>query len=83
MPWYFPWSDSIKKRACRYLLQHYLEQFLQEKLTLDQLTVDLFNGKGIVKSVPLNVGVSKIRDNFVCMTVINKTFMFETCFFTF
>ncbi|XP_028410274.1 autophagy-related protein 2 homolog B-like [Dendronephthya gigantea] len=55
MPWYFPWSDSIKKRACRYLLQHYVGQFLQEKLTLDQLSVDLFNGKGIVKDVPLDV----------------------------
>ena len=58
MPWYFPWSDSIKKRACRYLLQHYVGQFLQEKLTLDQLSVDLFNGKGVVKDVPLDVVVS-------------------------
>jgi autophagy-related protein 2 len=61
MPWYFPWSDSIKKRACRYLLQHYVGQFLQEKLTLDQLSVDLFNGKGIVKDVPLDVWVSEIK----------------------
>lgn len=61
MPWYFPWSDSIKKRACRYLLQHYVGQFLQEKLTLDQLSVDLFNGKGIVKDVPLDVCVSKLK----------------------
>ena len=60
MPWYFPWSDSIKKRACRYLLQHYVGQFLQEKLTLDQLSVDLFNGKGIVKDVPLDVVVSTL-----------------------
>ncbi|XP_066279882.1 autophagy-related protein 2 homolog B-like isoform X2 [Branchiostoma lanceolatum] len=55
MPWYFPWSDSIKKRAVRYLLQHYLGHFLQEKLTLDQLSVDLYNGKGIIKNVPLDV----------------------------
>ncbi|KAI8514934.1 Autophagy protein [Branchiostoma belcheri] len=55
MPWYFPWSDSIKKRAVRYLLQHYLGHFLQEKLTLDQLSVDLYNGKGVIKNVPLDV----------------------------
>ncbi|XP_064622147.1 autophagy-related protein 2 homolog B-like isoform X2 [Lineus longissimus] len=55
MPWYFPWSDSIKKRACRYLLQHYLGQFLQEKLTLDQLSVDLYNGTGTIRNLNLDV----------------------------
>lgn len=61
MPWYFPWSDSIKKRACRYVLQHYLGQFLQEQLTLDQLTVDLFKGEGILKDVALDVLVCNYR----------------------
>ena len=60
MPWYFPWSESIKKRACRYLLQHYLGDFLKEKLDLDQLSVDLYNGKGTIKNVPLDVWVSVI-----------------------
>ena len=58
MPWYFPWSDSIKKRACRYLLQRYLGHFLQEKLTLEQLTVDLYNGTGKVENVALDIWVS-------------------------
>lgn len=57
MPWFLPWSDSIKKRACRYLLQRYLGQFLEEKLTLDQLTVDLYNGTGSVSDVSLDVQV--------------------------
>lgn len=59
MPWYLglPWSESIKKRACRYLLQRYLGQFLEEKLTLDQLTVDLYNGTGTVSEVRLDVQV--------------------------
>ena len=60
MPWFFPWSDFIKKRACRYLLQHYLGHFLQEKLTLDQLTVDLYNGTGRVDKVPLDVWVGEV-----------------------
>lgn len=60
MPWYFPWSESIKKRACRYLLQHYLGDFLKEKLDLDQLTVDLYNGKGTVRNVLLDVWVSEL-----------------------
>lgn len=54
-----PWSETIKKRACRYLLQRYLGQFLEEKLTLDQLTVDLYNGTGRVTNVSLDVQVSK------------------------
>lgn len=64
MPWFFPWSDFIKKRACRYLLQHYLGHFLQEKLTLDQLTVDLYNGTGRVDKVPIDVwSVNEMLDN--------------------
>lgn len=61
MPWFMPdWSESIKKRLCRYLLQRYLGQFLEEKLTLDQLTIDLYNGKGIVTNVSLDALVSYI-----------------------
>ncbi|XP_052105810.1 autophagy-related protein 2 homolog B-like [Mytilus californianus] len=55
MPWSFPWSDYVKKRACRYLLQHYLGQFLKEKLTLDQLSVNLSSGKGNITQLDLNV----------------------------
>uniref|UniRef100_A0A6B2EBD1 Autophagy-related protein 2 n=1 Tax=Phlebotomus kandelakii TaxID=1109342 RepID=A0A6B2EBD1_9DIPT len=53
MPWYALWSDVIKKKVCRYLLQRYLGQFLQEKLSLEQLNVDLYNGKGTVYDVAL------------------------------
>lgn len=56
--WLFPWSGSIKKRACRYLLQHYLGHFLQERLSLDQLGLDLYNGSGIIKEINLDVWVS-------------------------
>lgn len=55
MPWYFPWSDSLKKRACRYLLQHYLGHFLKEKLSLDQLSVNLYDGTGTIQDVLLDV----------------------------
>ncbi|KAM4732434.1 autophagy-related protein 2 homolog A [Anableps anableps] len=53
--WLFPWSGSIKKRACRYLLQHYLGHFLQERLSLDQLSLDLYNGSGDIKDINLDV----------------------------
>uniref|UniRef100_A0A8C5N3S7 Autophagy related 2B n=1 Tax=Leptobrachium leishanense TaxID=445787 RepID=A0A8C5N3S7_9ANUR len=52
MPW--PFSDSIKKRACRYLLQRYLGHFLQEKLSLEQLSLDLYQGTGTLAQVPLD-----------------------------
>jgi len=61
MPWYFPWSDSIKKRAVRYLLQHYMGHFLKEKLGLDQLTVDLYSGTGTAKDILLDVAVSIVN----------------------
>ncbi|KAL3873572.1 hypothetical protein ACJMK2_036669 [Sinanodonta woodiana] len=49
------WKDFLKKRACRYLLQHYLGQFLKEKLTLDQLSIDLYNGTGTISDLELDV----------------------------
>ena len=58
MPWFFTIPEFIKKRACRYLLQHYLGQFLEEKISLDDLTVDLYNGTGSIHDVPLNADVS-------------------------
>ncbi|KAM3870794.1 autophagy-related protein 2 homolog B [Diretmus argenteus] len=54
MPW--PFSESIKKRACRYLLHRYLGNFLQEKLSLDQLSLDLYQGTGSLAQVPLDKG---------------------------
>uniref|UniRef100_A0A182W0F8 Autophagy-related protein 2 n=1 Tax=Anopheles minimus TaxID=112268 RepID=A0A182W0F8_9DIPT len=59
MPWYAPWSDVIKKKICRFLLQRYLGRFLEEKLTLDQLNVDFYNGTGTVHNVTLYCQVSK------------------------
>lgn len=58
MPW--PFSESIKKRACRYLLQRYLGHFLQEKLSLEQLTLDLYQGTGCLAQVPLDKWVSDL-----------------------
>ncbi|KAM8848900.1 autophagy-related protein 2 homolog A [Synchiropus picturatus] len=62
--WLFPWSGSIKKRACRYLLQHYLGHFLQERLSLDQLGLDLYNGSGDIKDIHLDVwAVNELLDS--------------------
>lgn len=61
MPWpsFIPWSNSLKTRACRQLIHHYLGVFFQEKLSLDQLSVDLFSGRSQVKDVILNLNVKK------------------------
>lgn len=53
MDWLRPWSDKLKKKVCRYLLQRYLGQFLEEKLSLEQLTVDFYKGTGTVTDVTL------------------------------
>ena len=58
MPWYSHLiPESWKKRACRYLLQRYVGHFLKEKLSLDQLSVDLYSGKGVIKELNLDVEV--------------------------
>ncbi|CAH6851094.1 autophagy-related protein 2 homolog B isoform X2 [Phodopus roborovskii] len=62
MPW--PFSESIKKRACRYLLQRYLGHFLQEKLSLEQLSLDLYQGTGSLAQVPLDKwGLNEILES--------------------
>ena len=59
MPWLFTMiPEFLKKRACRYLLQHYLGQYLEQKIQLEDLTVDLYNGTGTITNVPLNVEVN-------------------------
>lgn len=53
LPWLNVW-DGLKNKTCRYLLQRYLGQFLEEKLNLEQLNVELYNGKAAVRDVALN-----------------------------
>ncbi|XP_063800905.1 autophagy-related protein 2 homolog A isoform X1 [Pseudophryne corroboree] len=53
--WLFPWSSSIKTRACRYLLQHYLGHYLEERLSLEQLSLDLYNGSGRLTDIHLDI----------------------------
>lgn len=67
MPW--PFSESIKKRACRYLLQRYLGHFLQEKLSLEQLTLDLYQGTGSLAQVPLDKWVRHFFLSFLLRSV--------------
>lgn len=55
MSW-LSWSADIKKKSCKYLLQRYVGHLLEE-LTLDQLTIDLYNGTCQVVNLGLNVQV--------------------------
>lgn len=67
MPW--PFSESIKKRACRYLLQRYLGHFLQEKLSLEQLSLDLYQGTGSLAQVPLDKWRQLQNSHILCVCV--------------
>lgn len=69
MPW--PFSESIKKRACRYLLHRYLGNFLQEKLSLDQLSLDLYQGTGSLAQVPLDKWVCALLPSSQKLIQIN------------
>ena len=65
MPWPFFIPEFLKRRACRYLLHHYLGQYLEGKIRLEDLTIDLYNGTGSVGNIPLNVEVC--RYHFMCI----------------
>lgn len=54
MSWFNVW-DGLKNKTCRYLLQRYLGQFLDENLNLEQLNIELYNGKATIKNVSLRV----------------------------
>ncbi|CAG9863843.1 unnamed protein product [Phyllotreta striolata] len=47
--------EGIKKNVCAYLLQRYLGRFFEEKLTRDQLNIDLYNGTGTLENISLDV----------------------------
>jgi autophagy-related protein 2 len=51
------WSDSVNKRMCRFLIHRYLGHLLKEKLSLEQLSVDLYNGTGTIQDVNVDVQV--------------------------
>ena len=69
--------EFLKRRACRYMLHHYLGQYLAEKISLEDLTIDLYNGTGSISNVPLNVDVSLTpRRSFVFVSAVLPVFQF-------
>ena len=69
MPWpmqMLVWPEFVKKRLCRYLLQHYLGHFFKEKISLDQLTLDIYNGTGCVKNLNLDCEALNEQINSAC-----------------
>jgi hypothetical protein len=77
MPWFnIGWSDFIKKRVCKFLLNRYLGQFLMERLTVDQLNVDFYNGRGTVHDISLYCEVS----NLIFLININSIAKKKTIF---
>lgn len=69
--------EGIKKNVCAYLLQRYLGQFFEEKLTREQLNIDLYNGTGTVEKISLDVQVgfnkyAVILFNFIFLNVSTR-----------
>lgn len=62
MPWFnLSFSDFIKKRVCKFLINRYLGQFFEEKLSSEQICLDLYNGKGSVFNVALCCEVNQLK----------------------
>ncbi|CAJ0609902.1 unnamed protein product [Cylicocyclus nassatus] len=47
-------ADGVHTRWCRFIIQRYLGQFLEQNLTLDQLSVELYEGKLTINEVKIN-----------------------------
>lgn len=51
-------TEAIKKKACGFLLRRYGGNWLKEKaINLDQLTLDLYNGRAKFTNFELDVAV--------------------------
>lgn len=73
MPWFnLSFSDFIKKRVCKFLINRYLGQFFEEKLTADQICLDLYNGLGSVYNVNLCCEVSTCTRSESAMKVVKQ-----------
>lgn len=71
MSWFVPWTEMLKNGSVRYILQRYLGQYFEEKLSVEQLTVDLFKGIGSISNVVLDVQVS----SFFCVLKTRPSFV--------
>ncbi|ETN84468.1 hypothetical protein NECAME_06871, partial [Necator americanus] len=47
-------TDRLHNRWCRFIIQRYLGQFLEQNLTLDQLSIELYAGKLTINEVKIN-----------------------------
>lgn len=65
------WPRFLMNKVYRYLLHRYLGQFLRQKLTLDQLNVDLYNGIGTIEDMTLCAKVSCICTHRACVMRID------------
>lgn len=59
VPWFTAnLAEFLKQRVCRFLINRYLGQFFEEKLSAKQIELDLYNGRGSVSDVRLCCEVS-------------------------
>ncbi|CAH0551837.1 unnamed protein product [Brassicogethes aeneus] len=55
MPDLFGITDTIKRKTCAYLIQRYIGHLFEEKVTSEQLKVDLISGTGLLQKISLDV----------------------------
>ena len=67
----------MKKRTLWYLFDRYLGHFLSEKLTLDQLSIDVIDGKGCINEISLDVDSLNEELSFLPLTFLPSCFIQE------
>lgn len=69
--------EKMKKRTIWYLFDRYLGHFLREKLTLDQLSIDLIGGKGCSNELHLDVDSLNEELSFLPVKFVDGCFIDE------
>ncbi|VDO44022.1 unnamed protein product [Haemonchus placei] len=64
-------TEGLHTRWCRFMIQRYLGQFLEQNLTLDQLSVKLIDGELTINEVNINAHVVLVPFEFL-PTILNK-----------
>lgn len=70
--WLNDFNKALNKRLCRFLINRYLGALLKIKVTLEQLTVDLYNGQGHISDVVIDSEVRRASCHFRGMSFTGR-----------
>lgn len=56
MVWCFP-LDTFHREISEYLVRHFLRDWFKSKINVDQLTLSILSGTGIIRDIQMDIEV--------------------------